>query len=71
MKIVINPLFSSFTQNFNLNIHRQLDANGGITEFLNITNIDCLKMGKRGADVSARDIIVIYFGDHFGFFVVE
>ena len=44
---------------------------GASTKLINLTNIDCLKMGKRGADVSARDIIVIYFGDHFGFFVVE
>ena len=29
----------------------------GITELLNITNTDGLKMGTRGADVSVRDIM--------------
>ena len=41
-----------------LNICKQLDANGGITEIFSYqTIIYCLKMGKRGADVSAKDIM--------------
>ena len=49
--------FISLTKTMSVSIYKQLNAKMGFKQITYFTDNNCKKMAKRGADVSARDIM--------------